>query len=180
MKKLDFTAIVAILSLVYSETKAQDFDYINAGIGLSGWGIPLVIGGDYTIDQDLIPLPMTVGVQLSGQRKTERYSVLGDTYRWTHTVIGVSGNANVHFVEASEPFDVYAGASLGWYFWNTKNSGNSPVVYSGGGSGGFGVRLQVGGRYHLNNGMSLWGELGGGNVISSAVVGVSFPMDFDF
>jgi hypothetical protein len=114
---------------------------------------------------------------LSAQRKVERFgSLLGVTNnRWIHTIIGLSANGNYHFFEPGDQFDVYAGANLGYYFWNVRSTEAGVGSYSGSGSGGFGLGLQLGGRYRLDNGITLHGEVGGGTVFSAARVGVSFP-----
>ncbi len=164
----------ALAMLGYSNAHAQggDFDFLNVGVGVSGWGIPLYVGADLTVADQI-----TVGAVLSAQRKVERWGAwLGNNQRWVHTIIGVGGNANYHFLQPGDEFDVYAGATVGYYFWNTRSSDSGiGLAYAGGGSGGFGVGLQVGGRYFLDNGIVLHAEAGGGTVFSSARVGVSFP-----
>ena len=145
------------------------FDYINAGIGVSGWGSPIYVGVDKTVADKI-----TVGGVLSAQRKTERWGLLGTNYRRVHTVIGIGANANYHFLEPTDEFDVYAGATLGYYIWNTRSTEAGVATNSGDGLGGVGVGLQVGGRYDLDK-VIIHAEVGGGTVFSSARVGVSFP-----
>lgn len=171
MKKLKILMATAILAGASASASAQGgaVDYINVGVGVSGWGIPIYVGVDKTVADKI-----TVGGMLSAQRKTERLGTIGGSFRWVHTIIGVGANANYHFLEPTDEFDVYAGATLGYYFWNTRSTEAGTITYNGGGSGGLGIGLQVGGRYDLDK-VIIHGEIGGGTVLSSARVGVSFP-----
>lgn len=171
MKKLKTLLAIALVAGACSTASAQGgaFDYINVGVGVSGWGIPIYVGVDKTVADKI-----TIGGVLSAQRKTERWGILGSDFRWVHTIIGVGANANYHFLEPTDEFDVYAGATLGYYFWNTRSTEAGTATYAGGGAGGLGIGLQVGGRYDLEK-VIIHGEIGGGTVFSSARVGVSFP-----
>ena len=76
-----------------------------------------------------------------------------------------------------DDFDLYAGASLGYYIWNTTYKGDlSGVVYSGTGTGGTSLGIQFGGRYFLgdNHKTALNLEVGGGTRISSGTFGITF------
>lgn len=173
MKKFLFITLTALTMTMLSEdAHAQsNFNYINAGIGVSGWGIPLYVGADYTVADQI-----TVGGVLSAQRKVERLGWLTGTYNWVHTIIGIGINGNYHFLDPGDEFDVYAGLTAGYYIWNTTRRGDGPDInYSGSGAGGLGIAAQVGGRYRLEQGIIIHGELGGGTVFSSARLGVSFP-----
>ncbi|MGF1566410.1 MAG: hypothetical protein ACFCUH_13660 [Flavobacteriales bacterium] len=171
MKKLKALFVSLFIAGVSTTASAQggDFDYINVGVGVSGWGIPLYVGVDKTIADKI-----TVGGVLSAQRKTERWGLLGSDFRWVHTIIGIGANANYHILEPTDEFDIYGGATLGYYFWNTRSTESGAITYTGGGSGGFGLGLQVGGRYDIEK-VVVHAELGFGTVFSSARVGVSFP-----
>ncbi|MCH2198783.1 MAG: hypothetical protein MK081_08355 [Flavobacteriales bacterium] len=176
MKK--FLILLFALLAFQSESQAQGgpYDYINVGVGVSGWGIPVFVGAAVTVAEQI-----TVGAMFSGQRRAERFRSNQGTVRWVHTIIGLSANANYHFLEPGEEFDVYAGLSVGYYFWNTRlkeSFDGFDGIYTGGGDGGVGLSLQAGGRYMLDNGIVLYGEIGGGTVLSSARIGVSFPLNF--
>lgn len=176
MKSIILSLGLAVCMLCSLNVSAQggDYDFINVGVGFSGWGIPIYAGVDFTVADHI-----TVGGMLSAQRKVQRSGFLNNDLRWVHTIIGVSGNANYHFLEPGDEFDVYAGANIGYYVWNTRLRESVPGFsgdYDGSGSGGFGVGFQVGGRYRLDNGIILHGEVGGGTVFSSGRIGVSFPL----
>lgn len=175
MKSILLSLSVAVVMLISQSALAQggDYDYFNVGIGVSGWGIPIYVGADFTVADNI-----TVGGVLSAQRKTQRSGWSGNDIRWVHTIIGIGGNANYHFLEPDDQFDIYAGATVGYYIWNTRLRESVPGfngIYEGGGSGGVGVGLQVGGRVKLDNGIVLHGEFGGGTVLSSGRIGLSFP-----
>lgn len=135
---------------------------LNAGLGLSGWGIPVYIGFDHGIAQDI-----TVGGELSlrsyGNYYKERH------YR--HTIFGLAGNGNYHFnsiLEIPSQWDLYAGLNLGFYFWS------APAGYEGDRFSGLGLGLQVGGRYFLKKNLALNLELGGATVGSGGKFGITY------
>ncbi|MFN5620225.1 MAG: outer membrane beta-barrel protein [Flavobacteriales bacterium] len=138
---------------------------VNAGVGLSTWGLPLYVGADYGFDENI-----SAGGELSFRSFSDR--IYGITYR--HSIIGVSGNANYHFgtlAGLSDLIDLYAGLNLGFYIWS------SAAGYSGSGASGFGVGAQIGGRYYFKPNMAVNVELGGGNAFSGGKVGLSFLLD---
>jgi hypothetical protein len=134
---------------------------LNAGIGLSTWGVPLYIGFDYGAATDV-----SAGAELSYRSYSDRF--LGVRYR--HSIFGVSGNANYHFngiLDIPEEFDVYAGLNLGFYIWNSGGD------YPGSGASGIGLGAQVGGRYYFNSKTAINLELGGGNAFAGGKVGLT-------
>lgn len=174
MRKIAFFLLL-LSGLGFSEVSAQGkpFDYINVGVGASTWGIPIFAGIDFTVADQI-----TVGGQLNYRRYTQGLNLLGVGTRWVHNIFEVSANGNYHFFDPGEEYDVYAGLSLGYYIWSTRlreDVAGFNGEYSGDGAGGLGLRLQVGGRYAINDDIILYGEIGGGNRISGARVGVSFP-----
>ena len=127
---------------------------INAGVGLSTWGIPFYVGADYWVTEDI-----TGGVEASF-----RYRLL-HSYRYGY--IGGSVNANFHvnrILELPEEIDLYGGLSAGPYI----GFGN----YYSGGNLRFHIGGQVGGRYKLTDNLWVHGELGGG-IFSGAKVGIT-------
>ncbi len=140
---------------------------LNAGIGISGWGVPVYVGVDFPVHEAI-----TVGFHLSYQTDNERF--LGEG--WKHTIIGISGRSDYHFndlLDLPEEWDLYAGLSLGYYVWNTKYKGDFDINYGGTGAGGLGFTAQLGGRYFFTEKLAANLELGGGNVISGAKIGIS-------
>jgi hypothetical protein len=165
-------AALALLVCAFSHVQAQyalqtGKMQFNGGIGLSSWGLPLYAGIDYGFDKNI-----SFGGELSLRSFNER--VLGE--RYTSSIIGISGNANYHFVELlgiDDLFDVYAGLNVGFYIWNTSGD------YVGAGATGLGVGAQIGGRYYFKKNMAVNVELGGGNAFSGGKVGLSILLNKD-
>jgi hypothetical protein len=138
---------------------------VNAGIGLSTWGLPLYVGADYGFDKNI-----SAGGELSYRSFSDR--IYGITYR--HSIIGISGNANYHFGNMAgleDIIDVYAGLNAGFYVWSSSSD------YVGNDGGGFGIGAQIGGRYYFKKNMAVNVELGGGNAFSGGKLGLSFLLD---
>ncbi len=142
-------------------TLSKGSNQINAGIGFSGWGLPVYVGLDHGVGKN-----MTVGGELSIRSYRERYL----NVNYGHTIFGISGNWNYHFnelFEIDEEWDVYAGLNVGIYFWN------SPRNYLGTYNSGPGLGAQVGGRYFFSPRTAVNLELGGGNVFNNGKVGIT-------
>jgi outer membrane immunogenic protein len=154
MKK--FTLIVCALSifaLSYGQNELkidQSKLQFNLGVGLSTWGIPVYVGADYWLTEDV-----TIGAEVSA-----RYNLRG-----SYAAIGGSVNGNYHIgrlLDLPDNMDLYGGLSFGPYFslggyWSHIN---------------FGFSGQVGGRYKINDKMWIHGELGGGS-LSGAKFGIT-------
>lgn len=163
MKKLAFFVILAVSCLTLSAQSpyAKGDKQLNAGFGLSSWGLPVYVGLDYAILDDI-----TVGGEVSFRSYNEKIG----GFKYGHSVIGVSGNGNYHFntlLEIPDNWDFYAGLNLGFYIWN------SPDSYAGSHSSGLGIGGQVGGRYYFSDKVSLNLEFGGGNAFSGGKLGIS-------
>lgn len=152
---LFFAVATASAQGTLEKNKAQ----INAGVGISNWGVPVFVGVDYGVARDF-----TIGAELSYRSKKESYSYLGE-YR--HTVFGIAANGNYHFnriLKLPSAFDLYAGLSVGYFNWNTKYSGDGDYIYSGNYASGLGLYAQIGGRYFFTKNFGINLEAGGGNV----------------
>lgn len=132
--------LILISSVIFAQSPiAKGESQINAGVGLSSWGIPVYVGFDYGVHPDI-----TVGGELSFRSFNDKFA----NVRYNHSVIGVSGNGNYHFnkiLEISRKWDFYAGLNLGFYIWN------SPDNYAGSHTSGLGLGGQIGGRYFFTN-----------------------------
>ena len=166
--------ILACASLLFAVTTAsaqgtleQNGVQINAGVGISSWGIPVVVGVDYGVARDF-----TIGAEASYRSKKESWAY-GE---WKHTGFSISANGNYHFnriLKLPSAFDLYAGLSVGYFNWNTKYSGDGDYIYSGNYSSGLGFAAQIGGRYFFNKNFGINLEGGGGNV-SGGKIGITY------
>lgn len=140
---------------------------LNAGLGLSGWGVPVYVGVDFGIVRDV-----TLGAQVSFQNDNQSY--YGKDY--SSSAVGVGINGNYHFnriLDIPSKFDFYAGANLTYYVWNydkfyKDNNIPNPNNTS------FGPGLQVGGRYFFNKNFGLNLELGGDTGTRGAKFGITY------
>lgn len=143
----------------------------NAGVGISGYGIPLYVSVDFPVANNV-----TVGGGISFQTHKESINLGVESLRWRHTIFGVSARGDYHFNELigiPEQWDLYAGLSLEYYSWTTKLKEGSGGTYTGSGSGGLGLSARVGGRYFFKENLGVNLELGGGSVLSSGRIGIT-------
>lgn len=166
--KLKKTIIILLFSLIYVlEANSQSplgngRHQLNAGIGFSGWGIPVYFGLDFGVGNDI-----SLGFETSFRSYNQNYT--GSKYR--SSIFGISGNGNYHFnriLEIPSEWDFYAGLNLGYYFWYTHSD------YPGGESSGLGLGAQIGGRYFFRKNFGLNLEFGGGNSFSGGKFGITY------
>ncbi len=137
---------------------------LNAGFGLYSSGIPVYVGFDYGVHKDI-----SIGAEVSFRTYNNNWN--NGNYR--HTGLGLLFNGNYHFnhvLEIPLDWDVYAGANLGFFFWN------SPDDYQGDDFSQVGIGLQVGGRYYFTETLGINLEFGGGNALSGGKVGISIKL----
>lgn len=155
-------AVLGTLGTMYgANALSKGQTQMNAGVGFSSWGLPIYVGFDYGVHQDV-----TLGGEVSFQQYDEDYR----HHDYDHSIIGISGNANYHFnniLEIPSNWDFYAGLGLGFYIWN------SPSDYHGSNSSGLGISGQIGGRYYFNQKFGVNLEFGGGNAFSGGKFGIS-------
>jgi len=173
MKKLSLVALLLLtIGIAQAQYKlAKGNAQLNAGVGFSGWGIPVYFGFDYGVHRDI-----SIGAELSFRSYTNRWGYYdkGNNLRndnFTHSIFGVSANGNYHFntlLKIPKEWDFYAGLNLGVYFWS------SPSVYNGNGGTQLGLGAQVGGRYYFTKNWGINLELGGGNVFSGGKFGATY------
>jgi len=165
MKKLKIILLLFAISLFTVSAQSQidrNRVQLNAGVGISGWGIPIYVGMDFGINTDI-----TLGFEGSFRNYNENYS----SVKYNSTILGISGNLNYHFnrvLDIPRQWDFYAGLNVGFYNWNTPNG------YPGDGNSRLGLGLQVGGRYFLSETIGLNLEVGGGNAFSGGKFGLTF------
>lgn len=137
---------------------------LNLGVGFSGWGIPLYVGLDHVIDRDI-----TLGGELSYRSFRETW----DHNTYDQSITGISANLNYHFntiLSIPSRWDLYAGANIGFFIWN------SPSSYNGDNQSGLGLGGQIGTRYYLSNRLALNLEFGGGNAFSGGKFGITIKI----
>lgn len=160
---LFFATLTASAQATLGEGNAQ----LNAGVGLSGRGIPLYVGVDYGVTQDI-----TIGGEVSYRTYSETYH----SWKYSHTGIGILANGNYHFnrvLNIPSEFDFYAGLSLGYYSWSSKIDGAEVITYNGNIASGLGFAGQIGGRYFFSDNFGINLEIGGGS-ISGAKFGITY------
>jgi outer membrane immunogenic protein len=166
MKKLCLLiTVLTVFGCSYGQSplpvgKAQ----LNAGVGLSGWGVPFYLGMDYSVTKNI-----TIGGELSYRSFHEEWK----GYSYNHNIIGISGNGNYHFntvLKIPRKYDLYAGLNIGYYAW-TSSTG-----YDGNNSSGLGLGIQIGGRYYFSKKVGINLELGGGNAFSGGKFGISIKL----
>jgi len=159
MKRITLTlCALCLAAFSFGQSIDKNKVQVNAGIGLSSWGLPVYLGADYWVTDEV-----TIGVEASC-----RYRLL-HTYHYGY--FGASANGNFHFnkiLQLPDNIDFYVGVSAGPYF----GFGDYFDTYD---SFDFGVSAQVGGRYKINDQMWLQGEVGGGS-LSGAKIGVTFKL----
>lgn len=167
MKKIFVFICIAVISIsaaIAQGSLPKGATQLNTGLGFSGWGVPVYIGFDYGVHPDI-----SIGAEFSFRSYREDWH--GDKY--SHSVIGIAGNANYHFntlLSIPSEWDFYAGLNLGFYIWNSPND------YPGDHVSGLGLGAQIGGRYYFNNRIGLNLEIGGGTVASDGKIGITVKL----
>ena len=165
MKKLSVILLLSLITLFTVSAQSQigkGRKQLNAGVGLSGWGVPVYVGMDFGISQDI-----TLGFEGSFRSYNQNYEKI----KYNSSIIGFSGNGNYHFnrvFSIPDNWDFYAGLNLGFYVWS------SPDNYPGDGTSGLGLGGQIGGRYFINHNFGLNLEVGGGNAFSNGKFGITY------
>jgi hypothetical protein len=164
-KQLLILSLLLFSSIMFAQSPiSKGESQINAGIGLSSWGVPVYLGFDHGVHPDI-----TIGGELSYRSYQDNYA----NVNYDHSVIGISGNGNYHFnriLEIPKKWDFYAGLNLGFYIWN------SPDNYHGSHTSGLGLGAQIGGRYYFSDKIGLNLEFGGGNAFSGGKLGLTFKL----
>ena len=169
MKKfILLVALVFVSSGVFAQSPLDKGEaQLNAGFGLSGWGIPIYFGADFGVGSDI-----TVGGEISFQSDNDTYY---NNYNYKSSAIGIGGNGNYHFnriLDIKSNFDFYAGLSLTYFIWNYDNYDNNGHPDNS----SLGLGIQVGGRYFFNDNFGVNLEFGGGTATSGAKIGVTYKL----
>lgn len=166
-------AVALILGAgLFGQSDHNTNTYFNAGLGVSAWGIPVYIGYDTPVARDI-----NIAGRLSYQRRTTGSALVTGGERFVNTIVGVNLRGLYYIdrvADLPKEFDAYGGVSLGYYIWNVRYTGDDDFTdFNSRGSGGLGLGLFIGGRYHIDDSWSLQVEGSGGNVLSGGTIGVS-------
>ena len=95
---------------------------------------------------------------------------------YRHHTFDVFTNGNYHFnrlLRLPRQLDLYAGASLGFFFGSvTSSEGN--IKYTGDDYSGFSLAAQTGARYFFTDNFGVNLELSGGLLTSGAKAGITY------
>ena len=171
MKKITlFICAVFLVGFVHAQAPLEEGEMqVNAGLGLSNYGLPIYGGLEYGIGYNI-----SVGGEISYRGYHENRA----SYKWNHSIVTVAALGNYHFNELFDipsQWDLYAGVSLGYSAWKTKHGGSGSFDYTGSGGSGLYLVGQIGGRYFFNENVGVNLELGGGN-FSGGKVGVTIKI----
>jgi outer membrane immunogenic protein len=166
MKKLlsVFVLLGAMINSYAQNPLTVGASQLNAGLGFSGYGVPVYVGLDYGASRDF-----TLGGELSFRSYSDHYNGTG----YNHTIIGIAANGNYHFntvLDMPDEWDFYAGLNLGFYAWTSSSD------YPGDRNSGLGVGLPVGGRDYLSRTVGINLEVGGGTTTSGGKFGLTFKL----
>ena len=166
MKKFLFLAglfMAAVTASAQNGNLDQGGLQLNAGVGISGWGIPVYVGLDYGVTND---------ISVGGEFTFRSYS---HSSYYTHNIMGFFGNGNYHFnnlFNLPRPLDLYAGLSLGVYTSTvTAKEGRD---YIGDSYSGFSLIGQTGARYFFTDNFGVNLELSGGLLTSGLKAGITY------
>jgi hypothetical protein len=155
MKKVSLIVLLVALAATCSlaqGTLGKGGKQLNAGLGFSSWGVPVYVGLDFGVHESI-----TIGPKISFRSYSDNFG--GTRYKNTLTVISFNGNYHFNKLFNLDPsWDIYAGASLGYYIWNNE------ADYFGAESSGVRLEGQIGARYFFTDNFGINLEFGGGYV----------------
>lgn len=147
MRKLIFAVSILCVGFLFAQSPiAPGESQLNAGVGLSSWGVPIYVGVDFGVAED---------ISVGGNFSYRNYSEF--TYDWSLIVLGVNGNYHFdNILDLPSDWNVYGGLTLGYYIWST------PAGYNGNRGSGLGLDAQIGTRYFFSDSFGINLEVGGG------------------
>jgi outer membrane immunogenic protein len=172
MKKINFSICFVVIitsSAVAQGTLGKGGKQLNAGLGISTFGVPVYLGADFGISESI-----SIGPRISYRKNTEKY--FGNKYSQSLTVIAFNGNYHFNqLLKLPNAWNVYAGITLGYYSWSDVKWNNSSTAGFGGEGSGLGFDVQVGARYFFNENFGINLELGGGTG-SGGIIGITYKL----
>lgn len=136
---------------------------LNVGLGFSDWGVPVYVGADFGVHDDI-----TIGPKLSYRKRN--YKFLGSDFSQTLIVLGFNGNYHFNrLLNLEDNWNLYAGLTLGYYLWSDSET-------AGAEGSGIGLDLQIGGRYFFNDKLGINLEFGGGSGVGAGSIGLTIKL----
>jgi len=163
MKRITLIVLMAFFGATASwaqGTLGKGGTQLNAGFGFSGFGVPVYLGLDFGVHEDI-----TIGPKVSYRNYRQRFG--GTRYSQSLTVIGFNGNYHFNrLLQLPDQWDLYAGLTLAYYIWS---SADFPTAEAS----GIGLEAQIGGRYFFAENFGINLEFGGGS-ISGGGIGITY------
>jgi len=152
MRQLVFAVSFVCVGFLFAQSPiAPGESQLNAGVGLSSWGVPIYVGVDFGVAQDF-----SVGGNFSYRNYSE--NLVGNNYDWFLIVLGLNGNYHFdNMLDLPSDWNVYGGLTLGYYIWSDPGTG-----YNGSRASGLGLDAQIGTRYFFSESFGINLEVGGG------------------
>jgi outer membrane immunogenic protein len=155
------TLFCFIATTSFSQQRIEEgLKQYNAGIGASNRGVPVYLGMDFGVYQNV-----TVGGEFSLRSYQSRYYDL----IYQNRIFGFAACGNYHFNQIAHlpaEFDFYAGVMLGLFLWDGSPTYANHSLLSGGG--------QVGARYRVQKNLHLNAELQANGTFSGLKIGVTY------
>lgn len=166
MKKLTLIGSFLVLGLTLAFAQAppgKGGKQLNAGLGFSGWGVPVYAGMDFGVHQDI-----TIGPKVSYRRHSYRAGGIN----WDQSLIVLGFNGNYHFntlFNMPSEWNFYAGLTAGYYIWSDNEYDSAPRsrMY---------LDAQIGGRYFFSDKFGVNLEFGGGAGTGGGSFGITLKL----
>ena len=143
---------------------------LNVGIGTSSWGLPLYVGLDHGIHED---------ISVGGELSYRNYNYSSHDYKTKISIVGILANGNYHFnriLNLPSQWNLYAGLNAGFYLWNYSSNDGSSLTFSENQGTGIRIGTQLGVRYFVNDTWGLHFEAGRGSTLSNGKLGATFKL----
>lgn len=171
--KTKFLLFTLALATVLSVQAQEKYNNIHVGLEASSYGYGIMASGNFNVADNVAVGPIVM-------LKFNGYTTPFYSYFNTFVGLGVKGDYYVdELLPIPKEFDVYAGGHAGWYIVNSRSSyTGSASVYdipsSRYGRGRPFIQVEVGGRWHFKESMSLFAEVYSGYPASGARGGLAF------
>lgn len=160
MKKITLLGLFSLLGLTLAFAQAppgKGGKQLNAGLGFSGWGLPVYVGADFGVHQDI-----TIGPRVTFRN----YSDID------RNLITFGFNGNYHFntlFNMPSEWNFYAGLTMNYYSWSGDEVTGAPKsrLY---------LDAQIGGRYFFSDKFGVNLEFGGGAGTGGGIFGITVKL----